>query len=182
MGNWKFDEVIVLDIEATCWPTKQEQERNFSEIIEIGICKMNTMTGEVSDARSIVVKPMFSEVSDFCTELTGHTQEGVNKGISLVDAMNIVKKDYGLSRKILACYGNYDGHKIVNECQRKNIDIKLPPTYLNISAIATLKLKANKRLGLARACARFGMEFQGRQHSGMDDAVMAAKVLWECSK
>lgn len=174
--------MIVLDLEATCWPTKEEQERNFSEIIEIGICKMNALTGEISDARSIIVKPMFSVVSEFCSELTGHTQEGVSKGMSLMDAMNIVKKDYGLSRKILAAYGNYDGHKIVNECQRKNIEFKLPPTYLNISAMATLKLKANKRLGLSRACARFWLEFEGRQHSGRDDSVMAAKILWECIK
>lgn len=182
MGNWRFDEVIVLDLEATCWPTREEQNRNYSEIIEIGVCRLNVLTGYITDPRSIMVKPMFSEVSAFCTELTGHTQEGVNKGMSLFDAMNIVKNDYGLSRKILAAYGNYDGRKIVNECERKNIDIKLPPTYINISALATLKLKANKRLGLNAACERFGLKFEGRQHSGKDDAVMAAKVLWECIK
>jgi len=182
MGNWRFDEVIVLDLEATCWPTREEQYRNYSEIIEIGICKMNALTGEIIDARSIMVKPMFSQVSEFCTELTGHTPEAVAKGISLYDAMHIIKKDYGLSRKIVAAYGNYDKHKIMDECERKNIDVRIPPTYLNISAIATLKLKANKRLGLARACDRFGLEFEGRQHSGKDDAVMAARVLWECIK
>lgn len=182
MGSWRFDEIIVLDLEATCWSTKEEQERNYSEIIEIGICRLNALTGVVSDARSVMIKPMFSEVSTFCTELTGHTPEAVAHGISLYNAMAIIKKEYGLGRKIVAAYGNYDRNKILDECERKNIDRPLPPTYLNISAMATLKLKANKRLGLARACARFGFEFEGRQHSGKDDAIMAAKVLWECIK
>ena len=182
MGSNRYDEVLVIDLEATCWPTKLEHELNYSEIIEIGICKMDAMTGEIRDARSIMVKPIFSEVSEFCTELTGHTPEDVAKGMSLYHALNIIKKDYGLSRKILAAYGNYDGAKIEDECERKNIEFKLSPTCLNISALATLKLKANQRLGLARACAGFGLEFEGRQHSGKDDAVMAARILWECIK
>lgn len=182
MGSWRFDEVIVLDLEATCWSTKEEQDRNYSEIIEIGICRLNALTGEISDAGSIMVKPMFSEVSEFCTELTGHSPEAVARGISLYNAMAIIKKEYGLSHKIVAAYGNYDRNKILDECERKNIDRPLPPTYLNISAMATLKLRANKRVGLGQACARFGLKFEGRQHSGRDDAVMAARVLWECIK
>lgn len=182
MGNWVFDEVIVVDLEATCWETKEEKALNVSEIIEIGICRLNTLTGEISDSRSIIVKPVFSKVSDFCTQLTGHTQAGVNAGIPLSDAISIIKNDYSLNRKVLAAYGNYDGHKLLNECHSKGIDFRLPPTYLNISALATLKLKANKRLGLQRSCNKFGLIFEGVPHSGKDDAMMAAKVLWECIK
>ncbi len=182
MANNKYDEVIVVDLEATCWETREEQDRNYSEVIEIGVCRLNALTGEISDARSIMVKPMFSEVSPFCTELTGHTQAAVDQGISLMRAMEILRVDYGFKNKMWASYGNYDRNKLVDECERKNIERPLPPTHINISALATLKLRANKRVGLGQACARFGLKFEGRQHSGKDDAVMAARVLWECIK
>ncbi|HEY9209972.1 MAG TPA: 3'-5' exonuclease [Methylotenera sp.] len=182
MADNKYDEVIVIDLESTCWETRQEQYMNYSEIIEIGVCRLNVLTSDITDPRSIIVKPMFSEVSAFCTELTGHTQEGVDQGISLMRAIEILKTDYGFKNKMWASYGNYDRIKLIDECERKNIERPLPPTHLNISALATLKLRANKRVGLGNACARFGFKFEGRQHSGMDDAVMAAKVLWECIK
>lgn len=182
MANNKYDEVIVIDLESTCWETRQEQYMNYSEIIEIGVCCLNVLTGEITNPRSLMVKPMFSEVSPFCTQLTGHTQEGVDQGISLMRAIEILHTDYGFKNRMWASYGNYDRTKIIDECERKNIERPLPPTHLNISALATLKLRANKRVGLGQACARFVFEFQGRQHSGMDDAVMAAKVLWECIK
>lgn len=182
MGSNRYDEVIVIDLEATCWPTREDQYMKYSEIIEVGICRLNVLTGDITDPRSIIVKPMFGEVSEFCTQLTGHTQEGVDQGISLMRAIEILKTDYGFKNKMWASYGNYDRNKIVDECERKNIERPLPTTHINISALATLKLRANMRVGLGQACARFGFEFQGRQHSGIDDAVMAARVLWECIK
>lgn len=182
MANNKYDEVVVVDLEATCWQTREEQERNYSEVIEIGVCRLNVLTGDITDPRSIIVKPMFSEVSPFCTELTGHTQTGVDQGISLMSAIQILKADYGFKNKMWASYGNYDRNKLADECERKNIERPLPPTHLNISALATLKLRANKHVGLGQACTRFGLDFEGQKHSGKDDAVMAAKVLWECIK
>ena len=71
---------------------------------------------------------------------------------------------------------------LAKECDRTGIKSSFGPTYLNVSAMASLKLKANKRLGLSRACDRFGLKFKGRAHRGVDDAVMAAKLLWECIK
>jgi inhibitor of KinA sporulation pathway (predicted exonuclease) len=182
MANNKYDEVVVIDLEATCWPTKEEQRLYYSEIIEVGVCRLNVLTGEVTDPRSIIVKPFLSEVSEFCTQLTGHTQAGVDQGISLMRAIEILKADYGFKNKMWASYGNYDRNKLVDECERKNIERPLPVTHINISALSTLKLKANKRVGLGNACARFGLKFEGQQHSGRDDAVMAARVLWECIK
>ena len=47
MANWKFDEVIVIDLEATCWSTPEETALNQSEIIELGVCILDTLTGEI---------------------------------------------------------------------------------------------------------------------------------------
>lgn len=182
MANWKFDEVIVIDLEATCWSTPEETTLNQSEIIELGVCILDTLTGEIRKQRGLIIKPQVSTVSEFCTELTSITPEMARQGMRFEDAINILKKDYGVSRKMMAAYGNYDQQMLKKECERNFIDSPFGPTYINVSAMNTLKLKANKRFGLSRACDRFGLKFEGRAHRGVDDAVMAAKVLWEIIK
>lgn len=182
MANNKYDEVVVIDVEATCWTTPEEAATNTSEIIEIGVCILNVLTGEISKSQGIIVKPVISTVSEFCTELTSITPEMASNGISFEDAVGILKKEYGMRNKVVAAYGNYDQNMLVKECDSKGVKSPLGPTYLNISAMATLKLKTNKRLSLNRACEAFELPFEGQLHRGVDDAVMAAKVLWKIIK
>ena len=76
------NKIIIIDLEATCWegiPPKGE----VSEIIEIGICLLDTLTGEITDNRGILVKPTHSKISPFCTQLTTITPELVaREGVS----------------------------------------------------------------------------------------------------
>lgn len=182
MANWKFNEVVVIDLEATCWDTDIEKANNTSEIIEIGVCLMDTMTGEIRKPQGIIVKPSVSKISPFCEQLTSITQDMVNQGIHFTHAINSLAKEYGTKNKMIAAFGNYDKNMLATECDRHGIQPPFGPTYLNISAMASLKLKAGKRLSLNRACDAFNLQFEGRLHRGVDDAVMAAKVLWECIK
>ena len=182
MGNWNFKEIVVIDLEATCWATPEEAALNTSEIIEVGVCILDAITGEVRSPRSLIVKPEVSTVSQFCTELTTITPEMVQQGMSFKEAVSTLKSEYGISKKIVAGYGNYDLTMFTRQCERKQIKLPFGPTYLNISAMATLKLKAGKRLSLSRACQAFNLPFEGQLHRGIDDAVMAAKVLWEVIK
>ena len=52
----KLDQILVIDLEATCWlgdpPEGQE-----SDIIEIGLCTLDVATGQRLDKASIVVRP-----------------------------------------------------------------------------------------------------------------------------
>lgn len=182
MANWNFNEIVVIDLEATCWETPEETQNNTSEIIEIGVCLLNVETGDITKPRGMIVKPQHSTVSPYCEQLTSLTQDMVNQGVSFAEAIAQLAKDYGTKRKVIAAYGNYDKNMLATECERIGVKPPFGPTYLNISALATLKLKAGKRLSLTKACQEFGLEFEGRLHRGVDDAVMAAKVLWACIK
>ena len=182
MGNWNFKEIVVIDLEATCWATPEEAALNTSEIIEVGVCILDAITGEVRNPRSLIVKPEVSTVSQFCTELTSITPEMVQQGMSFEEAVSTLKSDFGISKKIVAGYGNYDQTMFTRQCERMQIKLPFGPTYLNISAMATLKSKTGKRLSLSRACQTFNLPFEGQLHRGVDDAVMAAKVLWEAIK
>lgn len=178
----KFNEVVVIDLEATCWESRTETAAKTSEIIEVGICVLDVLTGEITKPQGIIVKPIASEISPFCEQLTGITQEMVDAGVTFESAIKTMVSDYSINDRIVAAYGNYDRNKLKQECARYGIEFSIDHTYLNVSALAILKLKTGKRLGLDQACEMFGLPFEGRMHRGVDDAQMIAKVLWEIIK
>lgn len=104
--DMKFDKILVIDIESTCW--KEPQIEDNSEIIEIGICPIDTKSGDALESRSIIIKPEYSKVSEFCTKLTTITQEDVDAGISFKDACSILVDEYN-SKNI---YGHHMAHMI----------------------------------------------------------------------
>src|SRR5689334_6339207 len=71
-----FDQVLVIDIESTCWQGPPPRGQ-LSEIIEIGLCAVDLRTLERLEKRSIMVKPVRSRVSEFCTSLTTLTNDDV---------------------------------------------------------------------------------------------------------
>ncbi|MFA7349528.1 MAG: 3'-5' exonuclease [Methylotenera sp.] len=181
MSN-NYNEIVVIDLEATCWSTPEETALNVSEIIEIGVCILDVITGEIKNQKGLIIQPRESKISPFCVELTGITQDMVDSGMKFDEAIKVLKKEYGVSRRMMGAWGNYDQNMLLKECARCDIKSPFGPTYLNISAIATLKLKANRRLGVSEALEMFGLKFEGRQHRGVDDAFNTARLLREILK
>ena len=64
-----LDMILVIDVESTCWEGSPPPGQS-SEIIEIGLCPVDLKTLTRLEKRSILIKPIQSEISDFCTELT----------------------------------------------------------------------------------------------------------------
>ena len=64
-----LDVILVVDVESTCWDGDPPPGQT-SEIIEIGICPIDVGTLERVEKRSVLVKPVQSEISEFCTSLT----------------------------------------------------------------------------------------------------------------
>ena len=74
--------VFVCDVESTCWETREEQGSMPNEVIEIGICVLDRKQG-IIDVSSYVIKPAYTKVSPFCTQLTGWTQEAIDEGATM---------------------------------------------------------------------------------------------------
>ncbi len=64
-----LDVILVVDLESTCWKGSPPPDQT-SEIIEIGLCTIDLNTLTRTEKRSFLVKPVQSEISDFCSELT----------------------------------------------------------------------------------------------------------------
>ena len=89
----KLDQIIVIDVEATCWED-QPPDKEESEIIEIGLCVVDIQRWERTGRERILVKPSCSQVSQFCTQLTGFTQAQVETGRSLEEACQYLRQRY----------------------------------------------------------------------------------------
>ena len=181
-GN-KLDFITILDLEATC-QAKQEDwgpgER--SDIIEIGACKLDVQTGEITQKTSYIIKPQNSTVSEFCTQLTSITPEMVARGIPFENAINKFAKEFGTRNRVFASWGDYDRIQIAKDCDYYHAMYPFGRRHINVKTLFALKYKLSKEPGLKGALNICNMEFEGTHHRGCDDAYNTARLLWKVLK
>ena len=172
----RLDQIVVVDVEATCWEGEQTPEQE-SEIIEIGLCTVDVASGQRLEKRSIVVKPEHSTVSEFCARLTTLTQEQVEQGVSFGEACNILQSQYHTKQRVWASYGDYDRRMFERQCQSRSMEYPFGPTHINVKNLVAIAYGWKREVGLARALQRMGLRFEGIQHRGIDDAWNIAHIL-----
>ena len=174
----RTDKIIVIDLEATCWENNTIPEGSKMDIIEIGICNLYIQTGEIKDKRSIYVIPQQSELSAFCTELTGITKEIIQeKGITLTEACKVLEEEYDPKERVWASFGEFDRSFFQKQCLEYKIKYPMGMTHINIKYLFPFKMKFKKAKGLQKALLILKEPFEGKQHNGADDAYNAAKIL-----
>jgi len=175
------DHFLIIDLEATCWESREESAKNVSEIIEIGLVVLNTRTNQVDDQRSIIVRPERSKVSKFCTELTTLTQEDVDKGISFEEAYLILYNDYYSAVTPWASYGMYDKNMFIRNSDRYDWDTPMSDDHTNVKDLFTKKT-GKKAPGMTGALAHFNIPLVGTHHRGLDDALNITKIYQALQK
>ncbi|NWR63446.1 ERI2 exoribonuclease, partial [Bucorvus abyssinicus] len=194
----RFGYLIVLDFEATCW---RDAERRGPEIIEFPAVLLNTSTGEIESEFHTYVQPQEHPVlSEFCTELTGITQNEVDEGVPLNICLSLflkwiqkIQKEKKITfstdtpsnstSEAKACtfvtWTDWDlGVCLQYECKRKQLR---KPDILNswIDLKATYRAFYNRKpKGLNGALQDLGIAFAGREHSGLDDSRNTARLAW----
>ncbi|TMS23784.1 ERI1 exoribonuclease 2 [Larimichthys crocea] len=203
LTNQLFAYLIVIDFESTCW---REKNNYTQEIIEFPAVLLNTSTGEVESEFHTYVQPQEHPVlSEFCTELTGITQVQVEAGIPLQICLSRFSRwlqnlqlNMGVvfpnrqqtsnassaSQKLCTflTWSDWDlGVCLQYECKRKQLH---KPDVLNswIDLRCTYRLFYDRKpKGLNGALQDLGIQFSGREHSGLDDsrntAQLAARMM-----
>ncbi|MEN5309768.1 3'-5' exonuclease [Chryseobacterium cucumeris] len=177
------ENILIVDLEATCWENRPPRGQE-SEIIEIGVCIMNAKTGKISKNEGILIKPQYSKVSAFCTELTTITQNMLDhEGIMLDDAFDILRAEYDSEELTWASYGNYDLNMLQNQARRFYIDYPMSDDHINVKTLfGEIHPTIRKSVGMNRALGELGMTLEGTHHRGVDDAKNIAKILHWCLK
>ncbi|XP_034544679.1 ERI1 exoribonuclease 2 [Notolabrus celidotus] len=200
-SNQTFSYLIVIDFESTCW----REKNNYSqEVIEFPAVLLNTSSGEIESEFHTYVQPQeHPMLSEFCTELTGITQVQVEAGIPLqiclsrfsrwlqklqlergVVFLKGQQKPSTPSQKLctFVTWSDWDlGVCLQYECKRKQL---YKPDVLNswIDLRSTYRLFYDRKpKGLNGALQDLGIQFSGREHSGLDDsrntAQLAARMM-----
>ncbi|MEE6497699.1 hypothetical protein FKM82_002815 [Ascaphus truei] len=193
-----FDYLIIIDFESTCW---KDTKHYGQEIIEFPAVLLNTLNGEIESEFHNYVQPQEHPIlSDFCTELTGITQCQVDEGIPLkiclsqfytwirkiqkeknIDFLSAVPIHSTSENKMcgFVTWSDWDlGVCLLYECKRKQLR---KPEILNswIDLRITYKLFYDRKpKGLNGALQDLGIEFSGREHSGLDDSRNTANLAW----
>eukprot|EP01017_Pseudomicrothorax_dubius_P022755 TRINITY_DN2457_c0_g2_i2.p1 TRINITY_DN2457_c0_g2~~TRINITY_DN2457_c0_g2_i2.p1 ORF type:complete len:463 (-),score=123.38 TRINITY_DN2457_c0_g2_i2:110-1498(-) len=179
-----FDLLLILDFEAQC-----SNDPNFKltcqEIIEFPVVVVDVETATITKTFHTYIKPEVHPVlTQFCKELTGITQDQVDAGISIKEALNqlegfLVKEGIIDKRFTFVTCGDWD----LRTCLKGEATYKklFVPEYLqrwiNIKQIFASAMNTAPPKGLWLMVDQLGMSFEGRQHSGIDDSKNIAKVV-----
>lgn len=171
------DKILVIDIEATCWDFCPPPAGQQKEIIEIGICSFDVVNDVAGDKRSILVRPIASEISDFCTQLTSITAEKVaDEGLDFARACRVLVDDYRARDYLWASWGGFDRKLFRKQCRRMGLSYPFGKKHLDIRG-AFAACYGEPGLGMPAAMRLAGIEYIGRHHCGADDAWNTARLL-----
>jgi len=174
---WTDALLNVVDVEATCWPGSPPPGK-VSEIIEVGLTVVDLATRERVARHRILVRPVRSEVSAFCTELTGLTQQEADRGVPFTEACRLLAAEHHAGARPWASWGDYDRLQFTRQCQATRTPYPFGRRHTNAKAAFTDAHGLRKRPGMAQALEFAGLPLEGRHHSGEDDAWnIAALVL-----
>ena len=108
-----LDHIVIFDFEAIC-SNEGNHIYEVQEIIEFPAVIIDVKQRRIKAAFQTYVKPeKYPTLSDFCTELTGITQDQVDSGVSISEAIfyfheflrqnNVLRSEF-----VLMCCGDYD--------------------------------------------------------------------------
>jgi inhibitor of KinA sporulation pathway (predicted exonuclease) len=171
-----LDQVVVVDIEATCWagapPPGEERE-----IIEVGVCLLDPLSLERSEKHSVLVRPQRSRVSDYCTALTTLTAEQVAGGVSFAEACAALVERFDTRRRAWASWGDFDRVLFEAQCVREGVPYPYGPTHHNVKSLYALVHGLPLEIGMMDALKASAIPHEGTHHRGHDDAWNIAGLL-----
>lgn len=175
MNNNTF---LVVDLEATCW----EDRRNAAdmEIIEIGAVKVSARTLQIDKGPELLVKPRYSEVSDFCTKLTSITPQMLeDKGTTLKEAVDDLRSFCDPANRVWVSWGLWDRLMFEKQCGKPEWGYTPYPfsqEHVNLRMVFTQALGLSSRPSMPDAMTLCGLDLDGTHHRGNDDAYNTARI------
>jgi 3'-5' exoribonuclease 1 len=172
----------VMDFECTCWE-REDPDRREHEIIEFPVVFLNSKTLEIDFEFHEYVRPTeYPILSPFCVELTGISQSTVDESDDLETVLERFK-DFLVEKSIesfTACTdGPWDFTKFLYpETKRKRL---VAPSWsfhwVNVRKQFQYIFQLPRWIGVEESLEKLGLSFEGRPHSGIDDARNIARIV-----
>lgn len=178
----KLDFINIVDVECTTEEGVNHRNTDpskgfISEIIEVGIVTVDTQKKQIVDKDSIIVKPCYSKVTDFCTFITGYKQEDVDRGIAFAEAGELLRKKFKTRDRVWCSFGDFDREMFEKMRVLYQTQHIFGKGHINIKPMMAIKLGLPKMMGLARCLKEADILPEGKAHIGMWDAYNTAKLF-----
>ena len=176
-------DIIVYDIECTCWDDKEGRSREDRELIEIGAVRLDEQTFDIVDTFDIFAKPVrFPILSEYCTNLTTIVQTDVQDAYEFAKVLAEFTKWYKKGDStIFISWGWFDKNHIIAEASRKKYwgdviqDLQRDSVYINLKEQFSSHFQC-KGMGMEKALRKVNLPLDGTHHRGVDDAKNIAKI------
>lgn len=177
--------VIIFDVECTCWSLSENKPKSEREIIEIGAVRIDVENREIIDRFDQFIKPIRNPIlSDFCKELTSIRQSDIDTAKDFSQVMNEFGYWMTLGGDVpeyIVSWGYFDKNQVRDESISKNYCGSafhvISKQHMNLKEEFS-RLYNCKRCGTMDALKRCDLEFEGTHHRGIDDAVNIAKIFF----
>jgi len=189
LSQQPYNKYFVLDFEATCdngiHLLKPQEIIEFPCIlIELSIPKRSF---EVKSCFHSYVKPMIhTELSEYCTQLTGISQDMIRNSPLFDEVFHNFCKWYnnhtnnGEEKSIIITSGNWDlGNIFLEQCKLFPSEIQIPEfmyTWINIKKLFALTM-GRYPYGIKNMLTALNVQQVGNIHSGIDDCVNIITIM-----
>ncbi|XP_078074789.1 ERI1 exoribonuclease 3-like [Mustelus asterias] len=183
-----YHNFLVLDFEATC----DKQLMQPQEIIEFPILKLHGRTLEIESEFHMYVQPVVhSELTPFCTELTGIVQSMVDGKPKLQQVLQMVddwmRKEGLLDPKVNSIFvtcGDWDLKTMLpGQCQCLGLPV---PDYfkkwINLKKAYSFAMGKYPKNGLPLMIEGLNLQHIGKLHRGIDDCKNIANIMKELAR
>jgi 3'-5' exoribonuclease 1 len=169
---------LIVDLEATCSEDGSVPKHEM-EIIEIGAVLQNSKTFEIAAEFQTFVRPVrHPRLTAFCTDLTGIRQDMLADAPPFPEALGSFKQWMNQFEDALFCsWGDYDRYQFIQDCEYHEIAYPFRSGHLNVKAEFARAMNLGKKLGIAQALGRLGLNLEGAHHRGLDDARNIARIV-----
>lgn len=189
-----YDFYAVLDFECTC----DYQGWHQHEIIEFPVVFLNARTLQVDMVFRRYVRPTERpRLTEFCVQLTGIQQADIDRAptldVVLLEFSEFLEEhclvgwrsERSVKQRlfVICTDGPWDVMKFLRpECMRKHIRLaEWWGNWIDVRSAFAHAL-ACRRKCISEMLMTFGLTFEGRQHSGVDDAQNIARIVAELLK
>lgn len=173
--TFNCDKIIIFDLETTCWEGREFAYR-WREIISLGACILDIKSLQIIEKFHMICKPEKSEISDYCTKITGITKEQAENGVDFEFMCKSIIEKFNTKSYPCAAWGQ-DSDKLYYDCRSKECKYPFSNETINISLLYSVVFGKPYNNGLERSLAELGMKFEGEKHDPYWDSYNAARIL-----
>ena len=172
--------LLVLDLEATCWPRGEHVQAEM-ETIEIGAVLLAGSGETLGEFQSFVRPRRHARLSDFCTQLTSIRQSDVDPAPVFEEALGslcrwLAEHAGGPAEVRLASWGAYDRGQLERDCAWAGSAYPFAADHLNLKHAASARLGI-RPVGMAQALERAQLPLEGTHHRALDDVRNMARLV-----